>query len=124
MQCRAGQSSAAWALRACEKVQGIVRLLCPMPKPLTQQAHAPVRTCRAGGGAGGEVAKDALGNDVKESQWVQTHLPGDRSLVQGLKVRGTWEQSANAGGPNLMWQVVARRRGGASAAALHVCTGV
>lgn len=33
------------------------------------------------------MAKDALGNDVKESEWVKTHLPNDRSLVQGLKVR-------------------------------------
>lgn len=45
---------------------------------------------KAGGGAGGEVAKDALGNDVKESEWVKTHLPNDRSLVQGLKGDATY----------------------------------
>ncbi|CAD7703996.1 unnamed protein product [Ostreobium quekettii] len=39
----------------------------------------------AGGGGGAQAAKDALGNDVKASEWVKTHLPGDRSLTQGLK---------------------------------------
>ena len=47
----------------------------------------PTNKRRAGGGAGGEVAKDALGNDVKATTWLKTHLAGDRSLVQGLKVR-------------------------------------
>jgi len=42
--------------------------------------------CSAGGGAGGQAAKDALGTDVKETVWLKTHQPGDRSLVQGLKV--------------------------------------
>lgn len=42
--------------------------------------------CSAGGGAGGQVAKDALGNDIKESAWLKTHPVGDRSLSQGLKV--------------------------------------
>jgi hypothetical protein len=42
---------------------------------------------RAGGGAGGQVAKDALGNDVKSNAWLATHAKGDHSLVQGLKVR-------------------------------------
>lgn len=42
---------------------------------------------RAGGAGGGTVAKDALGNDVKASAWLATHGAGDRSLVQGLKVR-------------------------------------
>jgi len=39
----------------------------------------------AGGGSSAQTAKDALGNDVKASEWVKTHLPGDRSLTQGLK---------------------------------------
>lgn len=42
--------------------------------------------CSVGGGAGGQVAKDALGNDVKKSTWLKTHPIGDRSLTQGLKV--------------------------------------
>jgi hypothetical protein len=40
-----------------------------------------------GGGGGGQPAKDAQGNDVKKSAWLKTHLPGDRTLTQGLKVR-------------------------------------
>ena len=44
----------------------------------------------SGGGAGGQAAKDALGNDVKESEWVKTHKPGDRSLAQGLKGDATY----------------------------------
>lgn len=39
-----------------------------------------------GAGTGGLVAKDALGNDVKASEWLATHKKGDRSLTQGLKV--------------------------------------
>lgn len=38
-----------------------------------------------GGGAGGQAAKDALGNDVKTNSWLATHQKGDRSLTQGLK---------------------------------------
>jgi hypothetical protein len=30
----------------------------------------------------GIAARDALGNDVVIEQWVKTHLPGDRSLVE------------------------------------------
>ncbi len=40
----------------------------------------------SGGGAGGIAAKDALGNDVKAAEWLKTHLKGDHSLAQGLKV--------------------------------------
>lgn len=40
----------------------------------------------SGSGAGGQVAKDALGNDVIASEWLKTHGPGDRTLTQGLKV--------------------------------------
>merc|ERR1719364_5912 len=39
----------------------------------------------AGGGTGGTVAKDALGGDIKASQWLTTHRAGDRTLSQGLK---------------------------------------
>lgn len=41
---------------------------------------------RSGGGTGGTVAKDALGNDVIAVEWLKTHGPGDRTLTQGLKV--------------------------------------
>jgi hypothetical protein len=43
--------------------------------------------CSVGGGGGGQVAKDALGNDVKATTWLASHPIGDRSLAQGLKVR-------------------------------------
>lgn len=43
-------------------------------------------TFRAGGGSAGITAKDALGNDVKASEWLKSHPAGDRNLVQGLKV--------------------------------------
>ena len=40
---------------------------------------------KAGGGGGGTVAKDALGNDVKIADWVAKNPAGSRKLVQGLK---------------------------------------
>ncbi len=40
---------------------------------------------RPAGTGGGLTAKDALGNDVRQSAWVKSHQPGDHSLVQGLK---------------------------------------
>jgi len=39
----------------------------------------------SGGGSGGVVAKDALGNDVTVAGWKSSHQPNDRELVQGLK---------------------------------------
>jgi len=45
---------------------------------------------KSGGGGGGIAAKDALGNDVVIADWVKSHLPGDRSLVQGLKGDATY----------------------------------
>jgi cytochrome b6-f complex iron-sulfur subunit len=39
----------------------------------------------AGGGGAGQVAKDALGNDVTVEQWIKEHPPPQRSLAQGLK---------------------------------------
>merc|ERR1712151_1299999 len=43
-----------------------------------------------GGGGGGLVAKDAVGDDVTFSSWLETHKPGDRNLVQGLKGDATY----------------------------------
>ncbi|XP_059288521.1 cytochrome b6-f complex iron-sulfur subunit, chloroplastic-like [Lycium ferocissimum] len=39
----------------------------------------------SGGGSGGTVARDALGNDVVATEWLKTHAPGTRTLTQGLK---------------------------------------
>ncbi len=39
----------------------------------------------SGGTGGGITAKDALGNDIVVSKFVDTHNPGDRTLAQGLK---------------------------------------
>merc|ERR1712087_680112 len=39
----------------------------------------------AGGGSAGTVAKDALGSDIKATEWLKTHRSGDRTLSQGLK---------------------------------------
>ncbi len=39
----------------------------------------------SGGAGGGVTAKDSAGNDVRASEYLANHAPGDRSLVQGLK---------------------------------------
>lgn len=39
----------------------------------------------AGGVGGGAIAKDALGNDIFASAYLENHIAGDRSLAQGLK---------------------------------------
>ena len=39
----------------------------------------------SGGSGSGVSAKDALGNDVKASEFLASHNAGDRTLVQGLK---------------------------------------
>lgn len=57
------------------------------PPPWLSLAPPGPRFRRAGGGGSGQVAKDALGNDVKSNSWLATHPKGDHSLVQGLKVR-------------------------------------
>eukprot|EP00958_Prasinococcus_capsulatus_P013618 scaffold1409_cov290-Prasinococcus_capsulatus_cf.AAC.1 len=44
----------------------------------------------SGGAGGGVVAKDKVGNDVKESAWLAEHLEGDYSLVEGLKGDATY----------------------------------
>lgn len=36
----------------------------------------------SGGGGAGTIAKDAVGNEVTSKKWLETHLPGDHSLVQ------------------------------------------
>jgi hypothetical protein len=40
----------------------------------------------SGSNAGGVVAKDKLGNDIRVEDWLKTHGPNDRTLAQGLKV--------------------------------------
>ncbi len=39
----------------------------------------------SGGGSGGVTAKDALGNDISVSKFLEGKAPGDRALAQGLK---------------------------------------
>jgi cytochrome b6-f complex iron-sulfur subunit len=39
----------------------------------------------SGATGGGLTAKDAAGNDIVVSEYLKTHLAGDRSLAQGLK---------------------------------------
>lgn len=53
---------------------------------LHAEADCRVAWSSGGGGTGGVVALDALGNTVKESTWLAGHKKGDRSLAQGLKV--------------------------------------
>mmetsp|Transcript_12413 Transcript_12413/g.37871 ORF Transcript_12413/g.37871 Transcript_12413/m.37871 type:complete len:207 (+) Transcript_12413:79-699(+) len=43
-----------------------------------------------GGAGGGTVAKDALGNNVVKSKWIQANGKGSRKLVQGLKGDATY----------------------------------
>ncbi|KAK9915570.1 hypothetical protein WJX75_000961 [Coccomyxa subellipsoidea] len=45
---------------------------------------------KVAGTAGGQIAKDAAGNDVKSSKWLASHKTGDHSLVQGLKGDATY----------------------------------
>ncbi|KAL6777833.1 PETC1 [Auxenochlorella protothecoides x Auxenochlorella symbiontica] len=52
---------------------------------------------KAAGTGAGLVAKDALGNDVKKSEWLAKHQPGDHSLVQGLKGDATYLIVTSAG---------------------------
>jgi hypothetical protein len=57
-----------------------------LPHDLAHHRTPALQLRSAGGGAGGQAAKDALGNDVKSNAWLATHQKGDRSLAQGLKV--------------------------------------
>jgi len=45
---------------------------------------------KAGGGGGGTLAKDALGNEVKVADWLKANPAGSRKLVQGLKGDATY----------------------------------
>ena len=51
----------------------------------------------AGGGAGGQAARDAAGNEVKLSAWLKEHKSGDRTLVQGLKGDATYLVTNDSG---------------------------
>jgi len=44
----------------------------------------------AGGGGGGTPAKDALGNELLEKDYLASKKPGDHSLAQGLKGDATY----------------------------------
>ncbi|CAH9094783.1 unnamed protein product [Cuscuta europaea] len=50
-----------------------------------------------GGGSGGIIAKDAIGNDVIASEWLKSHGPGNRTLTQGLKGDPTYLVVENDG---------------------------
>lgn len=39
----------------------------------------------SGGGTGGTIAKDALGNEIFAKEYLETHPALDRNLAQGLK---------------------------------------
>ncbi len=39
-----------------------------------------MRGCRVAGSGGGQVAKDAAGNDVRASKWLETHKSGALQL--------------------------------------------
>ncbi|NJL22060.1 MAG: cytochrome b6-f complex iron-sulfur subunit [Leptolyngbyaceae cyanobacterium SM1_3_5] len=51
----------------------------------------------SGGAGGGVMAKDALGNDIVVSEFLKTHVPGDRTLAQGLKGDPTYIVVENEG---------------------------
>ncbi|KAI9128991.1 hypothetical protein K1719_000474 [Acacia pycnantha] len=51
----------------------------------SQQLEEIGASSMTGGGSGGTVAKDAIGNDVIAAEWLKTHGPGDRTLTEGLK---------------------------------------
>ncbi|KAM5569933.1 hypothetical protein ABKV19_017114 [Rosa sericea] len=55
-------------------------LLTNLTSPLVSYAtfFAPPGS---GVGSGGQVAKDALGNDVIVAKWLKTHGPGDRTFT-------------------------------------------
>lgn len=44
----------------------------------------------SGGGDGGTAAKDALGNEVKKTEYLSSHFAGSRELVQGLRGDATY----------------------------------
>ena len=52
----------------------------------------------SGGGGGGVTAKDALGDNVNVTAFLEEHKPGDRVLVQGLKGDPTYLVVKEEGG--------------------------
>ena len=44
----------------------------------------------SGGGAGGTIAKDAVGNNIKKGEYIASHFAGSRELVQGLRGDATY----------------------------------
>lgn len=52
----------------------------------------------SGTGGGGVTAKDALGNNVKATEFLSEHQPGARELVQGLKGDPTYLVVKEEGG--------------------------
>lgn len=44
----------------------------------------------SGGGGGGTIAKDALGNNIKKTEYLDTHFANSRELVQGLRGDATY----------------------------------
>lgn len=55
------------------------------PAPNKTHIHNPLQNHSGGGTGGGQAAKDALGNDVKENEWLAGHPKNTRELTQGLK---------------------------------------
>lgn len=51
----------------------------------------------SGGAGGGTIAKDALGNDIKVSEFLAAHKAGERALAQGLKGDPTYLVVSDAG---------------------------
>ncbi|KZV58729.1 cytochrome b6-f complex iron-sulfur subunit 1, chloroplastic [Dorcoceras hygrometricum] len=76
----------------CRNAGALYVLLCsaglsPDKPDILFGKNGSARYCNqlSGSAGGGVVAKDALGNDVIASDWINTHGPGDRTLTQGLK---------------------------------------
>ncbi|PRQ55970.1 putative plastoquinol--plastocyanin reductase [Rosa chinensis] len=65
----------------------LTSLWFPMPLSLLHLGEfESLNNYSSGVGTGGQVTKDALGNDVIAAEWLKTHGPGDRTFTQGLKV--------------------------------------
>jgi cytochrome b6-f complex iron-sulfur subunit len=82
---RAPGSARSHRARASQWPPGLPVLLGAHPR----SSLSPLLATRVGGG-GGQVAKDALGNNVLASAWTKSHDAGARELVQGLKGDATY----------------------------------
>jgi len=71
----------------------VARSRSPSFRLLLTLSPASVLLNSSGGGGGGQAAKDANGDAIKSKKWLSTHLPGDRQLTQGLKVRARRPQA-------------------------------